>query len=311
MAKPFIAAYHAGATSVSSFITTEQLIYWYRPNPRGLNCDATDTTMVPANNASGNYFEGHPDGWQDMADSIFVIALLQQPGTITIMSGANVQTFNAPAGATSYAVDMQVGQQQFFLTRNGQTVLSAVSLKDVTDVCVCGIYNFNAYVGTVPDGPPDPLPRDGLASLTAGLHVSTCSAMPSLGTVPIKPIVTPPVGGGGGGGPPASTTSSIAIAKTTTAAPPPPLTTATASPSSVCIGGVGQGNYIGLCSFCCNYGYCPPGPCKCTASGAPIPTPPTTGANGIPLPGEDNSYLGLCSFACNHGYCPPTACTTT
>jgi hypothetical protein len=65
---------------------------------------------------------------------------------------------------------------------------------------------------------------------------------------------------------------------------------------------------VGLCNFCCKYGYCPSGPCTCTASGAPVPTPPATGTNGYPLAGEDSSYLGLCSFACNHGYCPSTAC---
>jgi hypothetical protein len=96
------------------------------------------------------------------------------------------------------------------------------------------------------------------------------------------------------------------IARSST--PTPAESTATSSPSPVCIAGTGSGNYLGLCSFCCNFGYCPPGPCACTASGSPVPTPPTIGVNGYPLYREDNSYLGLCSFACNHGYCPPTAC---
>jgi hypothetical protein len=75
-----------------------------------------------------------------------------------------------------------------------------------------------------------------------------------------------------------------------------------------CIAGTGSNNYIGLCSFCCNYGYCPPGPCTCTNYGSPVTRPPSTGTHGVPLVGEDDSYLGLCSFACDHGYCPPTAC---
>lgn len=36
MAKPFIAAYKARATSVNSYITQDQIIYWYRPNLRDL-----------------------------------------------------------------------------------------------------------------------------------------------------------------------------------------------------------------------------------------------------------------------------------
>ncbi|KFY42244.1 hypothetical protein V494_02491 [Pseudogymnoascus sp. VKM F-4513 (FW-928)] len=187
MAKPFIAAYHAGAESVDSYITSDQLIYWYRPTVRGLDCDATDTTMVPADNSSGNYFQGRPDGWENMQDSVFVVALLTQPGTVTIISGENRQTFDAPAGASSFQVDMQVGVQSFALTRGPDVVLSGSSLKDVSSICICGIYNFNAYVGTLPPGDSDPLQNDGIASLTAGLHVSTCSATPSLPATPPPP----------------------------------------------------------------------------------------------------------------------------
>ena len=322
MAKPFIAAYHAGSTSVNSFITSDQLIYWYRPTLAELDCDATDTTMVPANNASGNYFEGRPNGWQDMQDAVFVVSMLTAPGVVTITSGGNTESFNAPAGATAFQIPMAVGQQQFSLTRNGATVLSGVSLKNISPICICGIYNFNAYVGTLPPGFSDPLGHDGLVSLTAGLHVSTCSATPSLGTAPAAPtttvtptttstVVPPPTTSKTSTTSAQPTTSSTSMKPTSTTTKPS-STTSSAPPSgsTVCVAGTGPGNYIGLCSFCCNYGYCPPGPCTCTAYGNPVPTPPTTGANGVPLPGEDNSYLGLCSFACNHGYCPPTACTT-
>ncbi|OIW25565.1 putative alpha-1,3-glucanase/mutanase [Coniochaeta ligniaria NRRL 30616] len=328
MAKPFISAFHAGATSANSFVTTDQLIYWYRPNPRTLNCDATDTTMVQADNSSGNYFMGRPNGWEDMQDSIFVVAMLTQPGTVTVTSGSNTKSFDGPAGISSYTVDMGLGKQQFWLTRNGQTVLSAVSLKDVTSVCPCGIYNFNAYVGTVPNAAPDPLQHDGLASLTAGLHVSTCSATPSLATTTLKPTTTPT---GGGSGPTTTSVSSEttgpsstpASSSTSTSKPTTPTstthsttsssTTRTSTPSApptgtVCIAGTGPGNYVGLCNFCCQYGYCPPGPCTCTATGQQIPPPPQNSPAGRPLPGEDDSYLGLCSYACSHGYCPPTAC---
>lgn len=320
MAKPFIAAYHAGAKSVDSYITEDQLIYWYRPTLRGLDCDATDTTMVPANNASGNYFEGRPNGWQDMEDSVFVVALLTSPGTVTVTSGGNTQSFNAPAGASAYQVDMQVGQQSFSLTRGKQTVLSGTSLKDISSICICGIYNFNAYVGTLPAGPSDPLGPDGLVSLTAGLHVSTCLPTPSLGTAPSSPTSTPTVATttktSPTSGPTTTTTTSPPVTKSTTTTTPVPPTTSTSSsvgtsPSGTCNAGTGAGNYLGLCSFSCNYGYCPPGPCTCTSYGNAIAPPPTTGTAGYPLPGEDSSYLGLCSFCCDHGYCPSTACTTT
>jgi hypothetical protein len=70
-------------------------------------------------------------------------------------------------------------------------------------------------------------------------------------------------------------------------------------------------NLRGLCSFSCNYNYCPAGPCVCTQTAriAPAP-PPSTGQRGCPVAGMDSSYSGLCSFACSHDYCPPSACTT-
>jgi hypothetical protein len=69
-------------------------------------------------------------------------------------------------------------------------------------------------------------------------------------------------------------------------------------------------NYLGLCSFACNHGYCPPAQCTCTSHGTPAATNFGSPA-GCPLAGEDNSYLGLCSFSCANGYCPPTACKSS
>jgi hypothetical protein len=265
--------------------------------------------MVAANNDSGNYFEGRPNGYESMADQVFVVALLTEAGQVTIVSGGNVQTFEAPAGASSYAVDMQVGTQSFFLSRSGNTVLSAQSLRDVSDVCPCGIYNFNSYVGSVPDGDSDPLQADGLSSLTVGLHVTTCQAVPTLGTATIKPSTTPTAGGTGGSvattaNPTTTTKATTATQTTTTQA----AATTTSSSGGVCIAGTGNGNYEGLCSFACHYGYCPSDVCTCTSYGAQVTEPPITNTDGKPLDGEDDSYLGLCSYACNHGYCPSTAC---
>lgn len=146
MAKPFIAAFKSGATSVDSYITSDELIYWYRPTPKGVDCDATDTCMDPsASNSSGNYFIGRPNGWETMEDSVFVVSLLKADAQIVVNSGGNVQTVQAPAGANSFQVAMGVGEQTFSVTRNGQTVFEGTSLKRIINGCVCGLYNFNAY----------------------------------------------------------------------------------------------------------------------------------------------------------------------
>ncbi|GAM36885.1 mutanase [Talaromyces pinophilus] len=146
LAKPFIAAFKAGATTVDSYITSDELIYWYRPTPKDVNCDATDTCMDPnASNSSGNYFIGRPNGYQTMEDSVFVVSLFTAAAEITVTSGGNSQTFQASAGANAFQVPMGVGTQTFSVTRNGATVFQGTSLKQIIDGCVCGLYNFNAY----------------------------------------------------------------------------------------------------------------------------------------------------------------------
>ncbi|EXU97735.1 alpha-1,3-glucanase (glycoside hydrolase family 71) domain protein [Metarhizium robertsii] len=306
LSKPFIAAYKAGASSINDYIKKDKIIYWYRRTLRTLDCDSTDTTAGrPANNNSGNYFMGRPDGWQTMDDVVYVVSFLTQPGTITVQSGGQSKTKNAPSGAHIFTVPAGVGQQKFSLTRSGNTVLSGTSLMDIANVCPCGIYNFNAYVGTLPSGFNDPLQPHGLASLTVGLHVSTCEAKPSLGTNP--PVTNPP-----GGETPTTTTSPGGQRPTTTTSSTKPPVTSPPGGGEVCTGGTNadgeSGNYSGLCGFSCHYGYCPPGPCKCTSFGSQISPPPETGYNGCPLPGEGEGYKGLCSFSCSHGYCPGTAC---
>ena len=83
---------------------------------------------------------------------------------------------------------------------------------------------------------------------------------------------------------------------------PPPTVTA-------CVAGNGEDNYSGLCSFCCNLGYCPPETCTCTATGVPVTPSAVVNQSACPATGLDDSYIGLCEFACNHNYCPTGACT--
>lgn len=145
ISKPYIAAFKDGAKSATSYITSDELVYWYRPAPRGVDCDATDTCMVPANNGSGNYFMGRPDGWQSMQDAIFVVSLLQSSATVQVNSGGTLYQYEAPAGAFAQQVPMQVGVPSFTVLRKGNPILSGTSLKPIINGCVCGLYNFNAY----------------------------------------------------------------------------------------------------------------------------------------------------------------------
>ncbi|EAU35458.1 hypothetical protein ATEG_03656 [Aspergillus terreus NIH2624] len=173
MSKPFIAAYKAGDTSVDRYIKDEKLIYWYRPTPRDIDCDSTDTTVTGSpGNASGNFFRGRPHGWESMRDEVFVVSLLTAPGTVEVTSGSNTHRFDAEAGAHAFSAPMGIGPQKFALKRDNKTVMADTSLKDIVDTCVCGVYNFNAYVGMVPpEKDIDRLQPDGLVMLTQGLTV--------------------------------------------------------------------------------------------------------------------------------------------
>lgn len=337
LAKPYIAAFKDGANSVDDYITDDQVIYWYRPTPSTVECDSTDNTMGAGSNASGNYFHGKPNGYEVMQDEVFVVTLLTADASLSVTSGDTTQTFDAKAGANAFSVPMSVGQQKFSVTRDAETILSGTSLKDIQDECICGIYNFNTYVGTLPEQDYDPLDADGLASFTAGLSVTTCSATPSLGT-PTDVVASATATGGssatatGGGRPTATSTSVVAASsrRSTTSTPTPTRTAASQTPSSTfstvtatttatatatCDGGTvaeGQsGNLSGLCEFACGHGFCPPVVCVCTSTGDPQTYMAAEATTGCGLEGEGLAYDVLCGFTCELGYCPDHACSTS
>lgn len=326
LAKPYIQAFKAGAASPDQYITEDQVVYWYRPTLSTADCDSTDNTIGggSSNNASGNFFIGKPNGYGDLEDSVFVVTLLTADGSLSVTSGNNTQTFDAKAGVNAFQVPMAAGQQTFSLTRDSKTVLSGTSLKDIQDECICGIYNFNTYVGTLPEEAADSLDADGLASFTVGLHVTTCSATPSLGTP--TAVAASATGGGsvvatGGSQPTATSVAPTPVASgsnvvASVASQTQVSASATSTGTSGCNGGTnadGQsGNLSGLCNFACNYGFCPLPACKCTSTGTPVSTGTPTASTACGISGEDSAlYDDLCTFTCSLGYCPDTACTTS
>ncbi|KZP29409.1 glycoside hydrolase family 71 protein [Athelia psychrophila] len=128
IAAPYIAAYKAGATSPT--VTTEELVYYYRPNPKNAGCSDSVT---------------QPTGYQDDGDSIFVIVMAKSAGTVVITSGSTSTSISVPAGITTVSAPMSTGVQSFALTRSGATVLSGTSPLQVTSSC--SVYNFNAHSG--------------------------------------------------------------------------------------------------------------------------------------------------------------------
>ncbi|KAF2742092.1 glycoside hydrolase family 71 protein [Sporormia fimetaria CBS 119925] len=218
MAKPYIAAYKAGQTSAASYVTQDKLVYWYKPTLKTLNCDSTDTVGA------------RPDGYDTLEDAVFVVAMLKQAGRVTATSGSNSRGFDAPAGISAWKVPMGVGKQTFKLERSGQQVLSVTSLRDVSNTCPCGLYNYNAYVGTVPAGPNDALQPEGLTNFKNGLKVA-CDARPSITSTPPAASSTPTP-------PPTSRTSSTTSTRssspsaTSKTSSTPPVVTTTPTPTT-------------------------------------------------------------------------------
>ncbi|EKG19076.1 Glycoside hydrolase family 71 [Macrophomina phaseolina MS6] len=172
LAAPYIAAYKAGATSPTSYITTDRLVYWFRPQPKGLDCASTDNVGAA------------PSGADLVADKLFVVTMLTDAANVTVGSGGDAtQTFAAPKGVASFTVPLAVGVQAFAVERGGVAVdgLGGQAPKQVSGECVCGLYNFNAFVGTLPVAEQgDALQADGLSRFTEGLKVATCSPTPTL-----------------------------------------------------------------------------------------------------------------------------------
>lgn len=76
-----------------------------------------------------------------------------------------------------------------------------------------------------------------------------------------------------------------------------------------------DGSYSGLCSFACNYGYCPDTACGTTEVALSAPSTasdfPVCIQTGCTLGSGEDNYSGLCSFSCSYGYCPdPCTCQT-
>lgn len=123
VAAAYIKAFKAGEKSVT--VEKDELVYYYRPNPKGASC--TDAV-------------GKPNGADFDGDSVFVIAMLTAPGKVVITSGGSTVELEAQAGITTLSAAMGLGKQTFALARDGATVISGDSELEITDTCEVRVY---------------------------------------------------------------------------------------------------------------------------------------------------------------------------
>ncbi|KAF7334571.1 Glycoside hydrolase family 71 protein [Mycena venus] len=131
VAQVYISAFKAGASTPT--VTTDELVYYYRPSPKAAICSDTIASQ--------------PNGFQDDDDMVFVIAMLTSAGTVTITSGSNAPVqFQLDAGIHTVAAPMGLGTQTFALSSSTANFNGNGGL-EISDQCT--VYNFNAYVGKV------------------------------------------------------------------------------------------------------------------------------------------------------------------
>lgn len=105
-AVPYIKAFKTG--SRTPVIEQDMLVYWYRPHLKSASCDATDNVGAK------------PDGWDMVADEVFVATMTKNGGSFTASSGGNAPvTHDAAAGVQIFRIPMGVGEQSFTFTASG------------------------------------------------------------------------------------------------------------------------------------------------------------------------------------------------
>ncbi|KAH7100577.1 glycosyl hydrolase family 71-domain-containing protein [Auriculariales sp. MPI-PUGE-AT-0066] len=185
VAAPYIAAYKQGASS--PIVSSDHLVYYYRQQSNSLQC----SDPVPT-----------PTGASLMADSVFVTALLTEPGSIIITSGGNAPvSIDVDAGVHTVSAPMGVGKQSFQLVRGGNAILSGDGYRDIRDSC--DVYDFNPFVGEVSGGggqsapgpvapaPETPAPAPETPTETAAPAPETPAPTPEPQSAP-GPVAAPP-----------------------------------------------------------------------------------------------------------------------
>ncbi|KAL4257236.1 Glycoside hydrolase family 71 [Pleurotus pulmonarius] len=134
IAKHYISWYLNGSPPA---VEKDQVVVWYRLHPKDANC------ATPS----------RPRNFQFPADAVFGVALLTSPATVTMDIGLNNHfEWNAPAGVSIGQVPFPQEDSQIpfiQIIRNNNVAASGFGSAFFTKTCQT--YNFNAFVGVVPN----------------------------------------------------------------------------------------------------------------------------------------------------------------
>ncbi|OGM50849.1 hypothetical protein ABOM_000547, partial [Aspergillus bombycis] len=327
----------------TSSVTKENLVVWYRTNPR-TTCSGGGTTGNTASQLQIEY-----DAYTLVDDKVFFSALLGSNATITVSIGGleydGRWEFEPDGGVGIYHGSFPfnlhlIGEVIVTISRNSKDVLT-VKGKAISDTCVSGLANFNPWVGSATAGSTIKAvsPKLKLSEQTcikgsgAGNFAGLCQFTCKYGYCPVgacyctamgaekkKPKATGkkgyPKNGDANYGGLCSFACNLGYCPESACSDtpsPPYIPPSSPFAARACTGGESEHGekYAGLCSFACAYGYCPISTCWCATVGDLNVPPPPSDVKGVPDTSDADEYellKGLCNFACSRDYCPPGAC---
>ncbi|KAF9495858.1 hypothetical protein BDN71DRAFT_1390602 [Pleurotus eryngii] len=128
MSQYYITAFQTGSYPA---ITKDVIYFWARTHP------------VAATASSDSL--GKPSGWNWVQDTLWAVVFTTSPGSVTLTSGTNTQTFSVNAGVNKLKLPLSPGKITVSMTKNGQVTIN-YSPAGYTFITNPGTYNYNAYV---------------------------------------------------------------------------------------------------------------------------------------------------------------------
>lgn len=288
----YIDLYKTGTTTVG----IESVIAWYTLHLAS-SCDIADTTINTATQLQEE-FEPPP------GRTIFFSAVLASPANVSISVGGNtrpspwtkepyggVGVYHGSFPASDFSGDVVI------TLKRGNDVLTTLRGALVGGCGPGGFANFNPWVGSA-------LSPKAIAPKSPPLNVADMVCIEGTGLGKFKDICEFNC---------KYTNCPVTACVCTKLGPKPTIPPWKNTPGYT----RGDPNFIGLCNYACNLGYCPEDVCSRTEM--PIVNPPVspffpdTCTAGTSRAGEDGAaaLAPLCQYTCQYGYCPIRRCTCT
>lgn len=285
----YIDLYKTGTTT----ITQESVVAWYTLHSIPL-CSHGDTTL---NTATQEQYEFEPQNGR----TIYFSAVLASVANVTISVGGvergTVWTHEPYGGVGVYHGSAQAGDLSGdvrVILRRGNDVLATIVGKPVGGCGPNNLANFNPYVGSA-------VSPKSITPKSPALNVADLVCVEGTGIGDFQDICEFNC---------KYTNCPVTACVCTRLGPKPTIPTWRNTPGYT----RGDPNFIGLCNYACNLGYCPSDVCSTTPM--PIVDPPVspfypeTCIEGTSR--DANSPLkSLCEFTCKYGYCPIRRCKCT